>query len=316
MIPRLKLPCLVVASLFIGSLLWADEEKKPTPETAPKADEKTEEKAEETSSTTEPDVLAQALEKAKGGDLTAAMLMVETELKENPSIEACSLYVNICRAMDFFPGMMRGVTEWLKLEPKNASLYRLRGEVHFFSGDFKESVADFDTYLEAEPDKRPHLWQLGMSLYYVEDYARGKALFEEHQKVNAGDVENAVWHYLCVARLEGVEAAKKGIYPYAGDRRGWARAVHDLYAGTGTPETVLKATESAENPAEKNARLSYSHLYLGLHDEVQGKKKEALEHYKLAFESTKQVEDPMQQRLSSYMKQAIKVLYEERQPSE
>ena len=308
----MKLPFLAAAtSMFIGSSLWADEEKKPEPETTPKIEEKVEKKP----AATEPDVLAQALGEAKRGDFTAAMLMVEAELKENPSIEACSLYVKICRAMDFFPGMMHGITEWLKLEPEKAALYKLRGEVHFFDGDFKESVADFDTFLKAEPDKLPQLWQLGMSLYCLKDYDRGRAQFEEHQKVNAGDVENAVWHYLCVARLEGVEAAEEALYPYAGDRRGWAKEIHDLYAGSGTPESVIKAAEAAENGAEKSARLSYSHFYLGLHDEVHGKEREALVHYRLAFEATQLVEDAMQQRISSYMKQAIKVLYEDRQPS-
>ena len=299
---------LLIALLSSSVALAAYEEKKPASEAPAKAEESAAADGEK-----KPSVLEQAMDKAKARDLSGAMVMVEKEMKDNPSLEACQLYLKICQANQFYLGMVKGYTEWLKLDPKNTSLYEQRGVANYFSGDFKSSVEDFDKYLKTRPEKLPHHWQLGLSLYAAEEYARGRAQFEEHQKVNAADVENAIWHYLCVAKVEGVDAAQKALYPYAGDSRAWAKAVYELYAGTGTPEAVLKAAESAENDAEKNGRLCYSQLYLGFHDEVHGKPKEALEHFKLADEAGKKVPNGSG-LLSWYMKETARVFFEERQP--
>ncbi len=66
----------------------------------------------------------------------------------------------------------------------------------------------------------------------------GRKQFELHQTVNPDDVENAAWHFICVAKAEGVEAARKALIPIKGDARIPMAEVHDLFAGKGTEESV------------------------------------------------------------------------------
>src|SRR5262249_27176654 len=110
-------------------------------------------------------------------------------------------------------------------------------------------------------------------------YDEGRKQFEGYEKVDTNDVENAVWHFLCVARKDGIDKARRSILKIGQDRRIPMMVVYDLFAGKAKPEDVLKAVEEGKPSAsEKNARLFYAHLYLGLYYEVAGDRKKALEH--------------------------------------
>lgn len=147
----------------------------------------------------------------------------------------------------------------------------------FYDARPKESVAAFDKLIALEPRTKPQLWQRGLSLYLAGDYKGGREQFEVHQTVNPNDVENAAWHFICVARAENLEAAKKALIPISGDSRVPMKEVHDLFAGKGTVEDVLKAAESGEGEALKNHRC-YARLYLGLYFEALGDEAKAKEH--------------------------------------
>ncbi len=157
----------------------------------------------------------------------------------------------------------------LKLNPKAAMGYQNRGEEHFRLGNFKESVADFDKYLELAPAQAPYHWQRGISLYYAGRFEDGRKQFELHQTVNANDVENAAWHYLCAARVSGVEKARSALIPIERDGRVPMMQVHALFAGKAKPAEVLAAAKAGDpTPAELDNRLFYAHLYLGLYHEA------------------------------------------------
>jgi lipoprotein NlpI len=147
----------------------------------------------------------------------------------------------------------------------------------FYAAKPKESVAAFDKLIAIVPDSKPQLWQRGLSLYYTGDFKAGREQFETHQTVNTADVENAAWHFICVARAENVEAARKALIPIEGDTRVPMKQVHELFAGKATVEDVLKAAESGEGEALKNHRC-YAHLYLGLYFEALGDEAKAKEH--------------------------------------
>lgn len=152
-----------------------------------------------------------------------------------------------------------------------------KGVQEFFNAQPKESVAAFDEVIAMEPAVKPQLWQRGLSLYYAGDYKGGREQFEVHQTVNGNDVENAAWHFLCIAKAEGVEAARKVFIPIEGDSRIPMAEVHELFAGKGSAEAVLKAAESGEGEALRNHRC-YAHLYLGLYFEATGDNVKAKEH--------------------------------------
>jgi lipoprotein NlpI len=147
----------------------------------------------------------------------------------------------------------------------------------FFAANPKQSVAAFDKMIELEPNAKPQLWQRGLSLYYTGDFKAGREQFEVHQTVNPNDVENAAWHFICVARLDGVEGAKKHLIPIEGDSRVPMKEIHDLFAGKGGVEAVLKAADTGDGERHRN-QMCYAHLYLGLYFEALKDDAKAKEH--------------------------------------
>ena len=171
------------------------------------------------------------------------------------------------------------LTAAIKLEPDSSFLVRERGAEYFRLGRFEESVADFDRYNELLPSIAPQNWQRGISLYYAGRFADGRKQFELHQTVNPDDVENAVWHFLCTAREQGVEAARKQLIPISGDTRVPMKEIHDLFEGKAKPEDVLAAAKGNDT-TETGQRYQnfYAHLYLGLYFEATGETNLVREH--------------------------------------
>jgi lipoprotein NlpI len=151
-----------------------------------------------------------------------------------------------------------------------------RAEADFENGRFAESAAAFDSLAKADPDQAPYLWQRGIALYYAGRYNDCRRQFESHRTVNPNDVENAAWHFLCVARAESPAKARAALLPVGPDARAPMREVYQMFRGTLTPEQVLSAAGS-----RPDAQF-YGHLYLGLYFEALGMKDRALEHIKIA----------------------------------
>lgn len=164
----------------------------------------------------------------------------------------------------------------LKANPKATIVHQKRGELHFKLGNFTESIADFDKFIEALPEQSPHHWQRGISLYYAGRFEDGRKQFELHQTVNPYDVENPVWHFLCVARASGAEQAKSKLIPIERDARIPMMQIHALFGGKMKPEDVLAAARQG-SAANHDNQLFYAHLYLGLYFEATGDTKLARE---------------------------------------
>jgi lipoprotein NlpI len=174
-------------------------------------------------------------------------------------------------------------TRALEQDPKNANEYQKRGAAYFKLGKFTESVADFDRELQLNPKAGPGHWQRGISLYYAGKYDEGKKQFEGYEKVDTNDVENAVWHFLCAARKDGVEKARAGMLKIGKDALAPMMDVYGLYKGELKPADVLAAAERDDLKGDKRKHaLFYAHLYLGLYYDVTGDKTKALEHMKEA----------------------------------
>ncbi|MCH2114855.1 MAG: tetratricopeptide repeat protein [Pirellulales bacterium] len=163
---------------------------------------------------------------------------------------------------------------------ESASQYVGRGMQRFRDNQVAESIRDFQQAAKLDPHRAPRLWQLGISHYYAGKFDEGRQQFELHQTVNPHDVENAAWHFLCVARLEGIEAARKSLIRIdtTRDRRIPMSEIYDFYAGRGPEITVIRAAERA---GTKAARM-YAHLYLGLYYEVANKAEPARAHIRKA----------------------------------
>ena len=167
-------------------------------------------------------------------------------------------------------------------EPTTPREFVQRGSEQFFAGRIDESIRSFEQAAKLRPDLKPHLWQLGIAYYFAGRYADGRNLFEKHQKVNSEDVENAVWHFLCVTRLENIEAARKKFIKITRDTRVPMKQIHSLFAGKGTVEQVLAAANAESDPAEKKNALCYAYLYLALFEEARSDAAKSLEYIRKA----------------------------------
>lgn len=159
----------------------------------------------------------------------------------------------------------------LRFDPKASGLYQRRGCEFFRMGRFTDALDDFDRFIALAPQQEAEHWQRGIAYYYAGLYEKGRRQFELHRTVNPNDVENAVWHFLCVARLEGVEAARKAFIPIRWDRRIPMMELHGLYAGRKSTNDVLQAVrQGVEEGAERRGRQFYADLYIGLFLEATG----------------------------------------------
>lgn len=175
-------------------------------------------------------------------------------------------------------------TAALKEDPK-AETHDARGDAYLKLGKFKEAIADFDTYLDANPKQAPEHWRRGIALYYAGRHQDGVKQFETHKTVNPQDVENAVWHYLCNVHVVGQEKAAKELIDVTQDARVPMAEIQKLFAGKRKPADVLAAADAvdAKSKAGKEARF-YGRLYVALWYEAAGDTKKVIEHLTPAVE--------------------------------
>jgi lipoprotein NlpI len=173
-------------------------------------------------------------------------------------------------------------TRCLQRDPQRADAYDHRGSEQFILGHIKESLDDFDKYLELRPKAAPGHWKRGIALYYAGRYEDGRQQFKAGDQVFANDVENAVWHFLCSAKVNGLDKARADMLRIGKDDRVPLMEVYDLFQGKSKPADVLASAEAGDVPAAlRKQQLFYAHLYLGLYHDALGDKK-ALEHLNLA----------------------------------
>jgi lipoprotein NlpI len=147
-----------------------------------------------------------------------------------------------------------------------------RAVADFRAGRITESANGFDTVAKLAPASAPHLWQRGIVLYYAGRYKDCRAQFESHRTVNPNDVENAAWHFLCVARAESADKARSALLPVGPDARTPMSEVYDMFRGRRRPEEVMTAAGSSSEGQ------FFAHLYVGLYYEATGNERLAREH--------------------------------------
>jgi lipoprotein NlpI len=214
----------------------------------------------------------QALSAMADGRTNEALSMVQREIKERPILfKLRALLGEVHEARHEFPEAIKAYTFAMDLDPGADALLQRRGECQFRSGHLAEALEDFDALLARNPKDAPWHWQRGIVLYDLGRYSEGRKQFESHQTVNGADCETALWHWLCVARESGTNAAIKAIYPYdEADVRPPMKELHDLFDGTGSVEAVIAAPGKSPRPELRALGELYARLYLGLYYEVMG----------------------------------------------
>jgi lipoprotein NlpI len=173
--------------------------------------------------------------------------------------------------------------EILAQTPQFAEAHYLRGREHFRAGDPNASVRDFDRYLQLRPERAPSLWERGISCYYAKQFEAGAEQFTAYQRFDSTDVENGIWHYLCVSQAQGLDAARKHLLPVKHDPRVPLMEIYAVFQNQGTPDAVLQAANRpAPTPTIATRQRFYAHLYLGLFADVNGQHQDAKRHLTLA----------------------------------
>jgi lipoprotein NlpI len=246
------------------------------------------------------DALQAARESFAQGRFAAACDLASEAIRSGKELPgAYSLRARCHEALEQHAAAVADYDELLKLEPRGAEIYDARGSQQFMRGRFEDSIADFDRAIELRPALAAGHWKRGISYYYAGKYELGRQQFEGYQQVDASDVENAVWRYLCMARGDGVDRARREILKIKHDARVPMMQIYELYSGQGTEQSVLDAVRGG-NPsaAELKARWFYAELYLGLYDEAAGDNRLARQHIRAAAE---------QYRIAHYMGDVARV---------
>ncbi len=148
----------------------------------------------------------------------------------------------------------------------------------FGEGRIDDAVKGFDRVAAMVPDTAPQFWQRGIALYYAGRFDDCRDQFVAHRRVNPNDVENAAWHFLCVARDRSAEEAREALLPVGPDQRAPMVEVYQMLRGALTPEDVLRAA------GDRVLAQFFAHLYIGLYFEATGNEELALEHIRIAAE--------------------------------
>ena len=164
---------------------------------------------------------------------------------------------------------------------QNARAVLDRAVGDFAAGRLAEAAAGFDEVAALVPRAAPQLWQRGIALYYVGRYQDCREQFESHRLVNPNDVENAAWHFLCVARADSPAAALEALLPVGPDSRAPMREIYEMFRGDLAPEGVIAAGERATERGRASG-LFFAHLYVGLYHEALGNDAAARVHLEAA----------------------------------
>lgn len=169
----------------------------------------------------------------------------------------------------------RRADEMLKASD-DAVVKRAVGDIYLRAGKPKKALEQFEAYLETAPGQLPFLWQRGIAQYFVGDFKGGVKQFEVHRTVNPNDVENAAWHFLCLAKADSFEKAGQMVLPAPGDRRLPMTEVQQMLS-SGDTQSVIDKIEAQTGPANKREAEFYGYFYLGLYADAKGNRETALD---------------------------------------
>ncbi len=174
-------------------------------------------------------------------------------------------------------------TKLVEADPKNTNAYSRRGDALFFQARFDEAVADYEQMVKLDETLGSSHWRRGIAFFYAGRFKEAAAQFESYHSFDQVDRENGIWRYLSQHKAYGQKKAREGLLKYEKDDREPFPSVYKLFAGTMTPQQILDAIDKAEiGKDEREKRLFYAHLYIGLNHAVEGEDAAAQRHLRLS----------------------------------
>lgn len=182
------------------------------------------------------------------------------------------------------------LTGQIENNPKSVGLYSRRGDCNMFLGKFKESEADYAEMITLDPGLFNSHWRLGIAYYYTGKFEKSAKQFEAYDLYNDRDRENGIWQYMAQARVTGLKEARTTMLKYEQFDREPFPQLYTLFEG-GDPRNgdgIFEEIRSAEgvSATERQQRLFFAHLYVGIYREMTGDTQAALNLLREAAAST------------------------------
>jgi lipoprotein NlpI len=172
-------------------------------------------------------------------------------------------------------------------EPDNIALYSERGDALFFLGQFDAAVRDYSQMVILDPGRDASHWRRGIAWFYAGEFEKAAGQFERYHSFDKVDRENGIWRYLCQVKAHGVETARRGLLRYEKDDRPPFPDVYRLFSGDTPPDQILEHIAQADAvDLEREKRLFYAHLYIGLWHAVHDRPQQARFHLEKCVENT------------------------------
>lgn len=174
--------------------------------------------------------------------------------------------------------IVEGFQRQLAAMPANLSSVEVcsrRGDLLFFTAQFEEAVDSYEAMVQLNPQLDASHWRLGIAYFFNDQPDKAFRQFDKYHAFDDVDRENGIWRFLSQYKAAGAEAARKQLLRYQKDDREPFPAVYRLFEGTLTPTQVLQSIPADLPEVERDKRLFYAELYVGLHYLVQNRRAEA-----------------------------------------
>lgn len=182
-----------------------------------------------------------------------------------------------------FSERIKKLTAQIDKTPTAVELYSRRADAYFFNSEFAKALADYDKMVDLDSSTDAQHWRRGIADFYAGKFEAAAKQFERYHTTDMKDRENGIWRYLSQVKAYGREKARKELLKYEIEDREPFPAVYQLFAGKLTPDAILKQIQDAKiSDDDRQARLFYAELYIGLNYDVENEPQKALEHLQRA----------------------------------
>ena len=179
--------------------------------------------------------------------------------------------------------LVQNLTAGIEASPTAVEKYSQRGDAYFFLGEFDKALADYEHMVTLNPELAAGHWRRGIADFYAGKFKAAAEQFELYHSFDDVDRENGIWRYLSQFKAYGREKAREGLLKYKKDDRQPFPDVYQLFAGKLTPEEIIQKIRDAKlDDDERQKRMFYAELYIGLNYDVEKAPQQALRHLQAA----------------------------------
>lgn len=147
----------------------------------------------------------------------------------------------------------------------STEVHSRRGDALFFLGRYREAVKEYEAMVKIDSKLDASHWRLGIAYFFADQAKKGAGQFEKYHSFDDVDRENGIWRYLSQYKATDAATAKKELIRYEKDDREPFPAVYKLFDDSLTPEQALATIPVDVSATERDKRLFYTELYIGMH---------------------------------------------------